>query len=156
MDAGSNRFARLLSFCAAAPALVAVVVSAAIVVTAVTNDAPPFWRGGSLTLSEAAALHDQGELVRLIASGNDPNAVYPLRADVLAVRALTPLEAAVGARRPEMIDLLIRHGAEVDADSWRRLHCLAMATGDADVVQMLDRFRPGGSEASCESSSTPF
>jgi hypothetical protein len=156
MDAGANRFARLLSVCAAVPALAAGAVSAAIVVMALLNDAPPFWRGGSLTLSEAAALHDQGELVRLIASGNDPNAVYPLRADVLALRALTPLEAAVGARRPEMVELLMRHGAAVDSDAWRRLHCFAMATGDADVVQTLDRFRPAGSETSCEGISTPF
>ena len=156
MDPGPNRVAPLLSICAAAPAVVAVAVSAAIVVMAVTNMAPPFWRGGSLTLSEAAALHDQGELVRLIASGHDPNAVYALRADVLAARALTPLEAAVGARRPEMVELLIRHGAAVDSDAWRRLHCFAIATGDADVAQMLDRFRPAASESSCEGISTPF
>ena len=156
MDAGPNRFALLLPICAATPALVAVAVSAAITVMAVTNKAPPFWRGGSLTLSEAAALHDQGELVRLIASGNDPNAVSALRAGVLAVRALTPLEAAVGARRPEMVELLIRHGAAIDVDAWRRLHCFAMATGDADVVHMLDRFRPAGSETSCGGISTPF
>jgi hypothetical protein len=156
MDAGPNRVARLVPVCAAAPALAAVAVSAAIVVMAVMNEAPPFWRGGSLTLSEAAALHDQGELVRLIASGSDPNAVYPLRADVLAVRALTPLEAAVGARRPEMVELLMRHGAAVDSDAWRRLHCFAVATGDADVVQTLDRFRPADSDASCVGISTPF
>jgi hypothetical protein len=156
MDAGPNRVARLLSICAATPALAAVAVSAAIAIMAVTNDAPPFWHGGSLTLSEAAALHDQGELVRLIASGNDPNAVYPLRADVLAVRALTPLEAAVGARRPEMVELLVRHGAVVDPTAWRRLHCFARASGALDVVQMLDRFRPTGSETSCEGISTPF
>jgi hypothetical protein len=75
---------------------------------------------------------------------------------VLAVRALTPLEAAVGARRPEMIDLLLRHGAEVDSASWRRLHCFAVATGDADVVQMLDRVRPAQSDTSCEGIATPF
>jgi hypothetical protein len=156
MDAASNRFARLLLICAAAPALAAVAVSAAIVVMAVTNGSPPFWRGGSLTLSEAAALHDQGELVRLIESGSDPNAVYPLRADVLAVRSLTPLEAAVGARRAEMVELLMLHGAPADSNTWRRLHCFAMEAGAADVVQMLDRFRPVGSDASCEGISTPF
>jgi hypothetical protein len=156
MDAGSNRFAQFLPICAAAPALAAVGVSVAIVVMAVMSDAPPFWRGGSVTLSEAAALHDQGELVRLIASGHDPNAVHPLRANVLAVRALTPLEAAVGARRSEMVELLLRHGAEVDPASWRRLHCFAIATGAVDVVQMLDRFRPAQSDTSCEGIATPF
>jgi len=156
MDAGPHRFARLRSICAALPALAAVAVSAAIVVMPVTDGSPPFWNGGSLTLSEAAALHDQGELVRLIASGSDPNQVYALRPDVLAVRALTPLEAAVGARRPEMVDLLVRHGATVEPTAWRRLRCFATQTGDADVVQALDRVRPAGSEASCEGISTPF
>ena len=149
MDANPNRFRRLLSFCAAAPALVAVAVSAAIVVTAAAGSSPPFWPAGSLTLSEAAALHDQGELVRLIGSGSDPNTAYSLRPDVLAVRSSTPLEAAVGARRAEMVDLLMLHGATIDADTWRRLHCFAIETGAADVVQAIDRYRPAGAVDSC-------
>jgi len=117
---------------------------------------PPFWRGGPLTLSEAAALHDQGELVRLIASGRDPDAVYPLRAGVLAARALTPLEAAVGARRAEMINLLILGGATMDAGRWRRLHCFAVETRALDVVQMLDRYRPAAAGDSCDGVTVPF
>ena len=156
MDGGRHRFARLVSTCAALPALAAVAVSAAVVVMAVTDGSPPFWNGGSLTLSEAAALHDQGELVRLIAAGSDPNQVYALRPGVLAVRALTPLEAAVGARRPEMVELLMRHGATVESTARRRLHCFATETGDVNVVQALDRVRPAGSEASCEGIRTPF
>jgi hypothetical protein len=155
MDAPPDRVRRFLVFCAAAPALVAVAVSASIVVTAATGD-PLFWRGGSLTLSEAAALRDHGELVRLIAAGSDPNAVYPLRAGVLAARSLTPLEAAVGARRAEIVELLTLHGATIDAETWRRLHCFAIQTGAADVVQALDRYRPPGTDASCERISTPF
>lgn len=141
---------------AAVPALAAVVVSAAMVVAAATGAAPPFWRGGSLTLSEAAALRDGGELVRMIAAGSDPNAVYPLRPGVLAVQSLTPMEAAVGARRAEMVDLLVLHGAQVDAAAWRRLHCFAIKTGAADVVSTLDRYRPADAVASCEGVGTPF
>ena len=63
----------LLIVCALPP-LVAVAVSAAIVVTAAAGGSPPFWRGGPLTLSEAAALRDQGEVARLTLSGSDPNA----------------------------------------------------------------------------------
>ena len=147
---------RLLAICAAAPALVAVAVSASIIVTAAAGAPPPFWRGGSLTVSEAAALRDQGELVRLIESGSDPNHVYPLRSGVLAIRSSTPLEAAVGARRAEMVDLLMLHGAAMDADTRRRLHCFAVETGAEDVVQMIDRYRPPGADDSCAGVTTPF
>lgn len=151
-----TRFPRLLTICAAAPALAAVAVSGAIVVAAATGNSPPFWLGGSLTLSEAAALHDQGALVKLIESGSDPNRVYPLRAGVLAVVSLTPLEAAVGARRAEMVDLLMLHGASIDSDTWRRLHCFAIEAGAEDVVQTIDQYRPAGADDSCAGVTTPF
>jgi hypothetical protein len=140
----------------AVPALVAVGLSAAIVATAATGASPPFWGGGTLTLSEAAALRDQGEVTRLTVSGTDPNAVYPLRPGVIAAGALTPLEAAVGARRAEMVELLMLRGARADASGWRRLHCFALSTGAADVVEMLERYTPANATASCEGIRTPF
>jgi hypothetical protein len=109
-----------------------------------------------LTLSEAAALRDQGEVSRLTASGTDPNAVYGLRPGVLAASSLTPLEAAVGARRAETVELLMLRGATVDDTSWRRLHCFALSTGAADVVEMLERYTPANATASCEGIRTPF
>jgi hypothetical protein len=127
---------------------------AAIVIAVVA--APRFWKGGTLTLSEAAALRDEGEVVQLVDNGTDPNAAYTVRDGVLAASPLTPLEAAVGARRAEMVYLLMRHGAKVDAGSWRRLHCFALNTGAGDVVEMLDRFKPAGAATSCEGISTPF
>jgi len=134
--------------CAAIPALVGIAVAAAM--------APLFWRGGSLNLAEAAALRDAGEVVRQIAAGADPNATYPLRPGVIAALSVTPLEAAVGSRRAEMVDLLMLHGAKVDADQWQRLHCFALRTGASDVIGMLDRYRTGDSPSSCEGVSTPF
>jgi hypothetical protein len=144
------------ALCTAIPPVAAVAVSAMIVMSGVAGGTPPFWRGGALTLSEAAALRDQGEVTRLTASGEDPNGVYALRRGVLAASALTPLEAAVGARRAEMVELLMLRGATVDETTWRRLHCFALATRAADVVEMLDRYKPANSETSCEGIRTPF
>jgi hypothetical protein len=128
----------------------------AIIATAVAAASPLFWKGGSLTLSEAAALRDAGEVARQIASGADPNAAYPLRPGVLAASSLTPLEAAVGSRRAEIVDVLLTHGATVNAGGWRRLHCFAVRTGASDVVSMLDRYKPADAPSSCEGVSTPF
>lgn len=144
------------ALCAALPPLAAIVVSAIIVVSGAAGGTPPFWHGGPLTLSEAAALRDQGEVTRLAASGEDPNGVYALRPGVLAASGLTPLEAAVGARRAEMVELLMLRGARVDASGWRRLHCFALSTGAADVVEMLERYTPANATASCEGVRTPF
>ena len=156
MAGGSDRMRRVLAACAAAPPLVALAINVAILIPGAAGGTPPFWRGGALTLSEAAALHDQGELVRLIAAGSDPNARYALRPGVLAARSLTPLEAAVGARRAEVVDLLMLHGATMDANNWTRLHCLAIQTGASDMVETVDRYRPNVAGASCEGVATPF
>ena len=128
----------------------------AMIATAVAAASPLFWKGGSLTLSEAAALRDAGEVARQIASGADPNVAYPLRPGVLAASTLTPLEAAVGSRRAEIVDLLLMHGATVDAAGWQRLHCFAVRTGASDVVGMLDRYKPADAPSSCDGVSTPF
>ena len=138
---------RMRVVCAALPALIATVVAAA---------SPLFWKGGSLTLSEAAALRDAGEVARQIAAGADPNATYPLRPGVLAALSLTPLEAAVGARRPEIVQLLVLRGAKVDAAGWRRLHCFAAGLGAIDVVNAVDGFAPPAAARSCEGVRTPF
>jgi hypothetical protein len=140
----------LPTVCAAIPALVAVGFCAAVFVAAVFGSTPAFWQGGSLTLSEAAALRDQGEVARLIEAGADPDSEYPLRPDVIATRRATPLEAAVAARRAEIVNLLMREGATMDERSWRRLHCLAVDTGAADVVDAIDAYRPvDAAVASC-------
>jgi hypothetical protein len=140
----------LPTVCAAIPALVAVGFCAAVFVAAVFGSTPAFWQGGSLTLSEAAALRDQGEVARLIEAGADPDSEYPLRPDVIATRRATPLEAAVAARRAEIVNLLMREGATMDERSWRRLHCLAVDTGAADVVEAIDAHRPvDAAVASC-------
>jgi hypothetical protein len=73
----------------------------------------PFWTHVRLTPSEAAALHDAGELARLAASGQDLNGMYGVRAGFLdsEEHTLTPMEAARAARRPEIVQLLLELGA---------------------------------------------
>jgi hypothetical protein len=152
-----NASRRVVAICAATPAFAAVAFSAALVVPAVSGHVPSFWRGGLLTMSEAAALRDAGVVVQLIGDGEDPNATYSLRPDVLAVQSATPLEAAVGARRAEIIELLMTHGAKIAPAAWGRLHCFALNTGAGDVVQAVDRYRPEGvADASCDGVATPF
>lgn len=136
------RLTTLPAVCAAIPALVAVGFCGAVLGAAVFGYTPTFWQGGPLTLAEAAALRDQGEVARLIEAGADPNGEYPLRPDVLAVSRATPLEAAVLARRPEIIQLLMREGAAVDERTWRHLHCVAAEIGQNDVIDAIDAYRP--------------
>ena len=138
------RVRTLPAVCAVVPALVAVGFCGAIFGAAVFGSAPAFWQGGPLTLAEAAALRDQGEVARLVEGGDDPNREYELRPGVLAIDRATPLEAAVAARRAEMINLLMHEGATLDERGWRRLHCAAVETGADDVVDAVDELRPAG------------
>lgn len=73
----------------------------------------PFWSYQPMTLSEAAALQHAGEIVRMLAAGADPNATYPVRAGILAPRAVvvTPLAAARAANSAEIAAVLTRGGA---------------------------------------------
>jgi len=76
---------------------------------------PLFWAIEPLTLAEAAALRDGGEVARLLADGADPNAHYPVRRGVVRGRTeATPLEAARAARRPEIVQLLLESGARAN------------------------------------------
>ena len=142
------RLTTLPALCAAAiPPLAAVGFCGAVLGAAVFGHTPTFWQGGPLTLAEAAALRDQGEVARLIEAGADPNAEYALRPDVLSVNHATPLEAAVLARRPEIVQLLMHEGAAVDEHRWRYLHCVAAETGQDDVITVIDAYRPATAAA---------
>ena len=76
----------------------------------------PFWMWEPLNLAEAAALRDRGEVARLLAQGEDPNATYRVRRGFVRTYAirLTPLSAARAARRDEIVQLLEDAGATAD------------------------------------------
>lgn len=73
----------------------------------------PFWMWEPLNLAEAAALRDRGEVARLLAEGADPNATYRVRRGFIREYAMqmTPLAAALAARRDEVVAILIDAGA---------------------------------------------
>lgn len=103
---------RSIVVAAAVPPVLLAAVQVVLLVLALFN-ANPFWRWEPLTLSEAAALRDAAEVVRLIEAGEDPNAVYEVRPGILspAAQQLTPLEAAAAAEREEITALLVAAGA---------------------------------------------
>ncbi len=108
----------------------------------------PMWRYEQWNLSEAAAVRDRAEVMRLIEFAEDPNLPRDVRAGLLfdyPVR-VTPLEAAVVAGDDTMLRRLIDSGALVDAAVWNRLNCLA--DGD-DVRRVLNEHRPGSADPEC-------
>jgi hypothetical protein len=76
-------------------------------------DLHPFWLWEPLNLAEAAALRDRGEVARLLAEGHDPNATYRVRRGAVRSYAMqmTPLNAALSARRDEIVQILIDAGS---------------------------------------------
>jgi hypothetical protein len=98
---------------AAVPAAVLAVARAIFLVLAVW-DLHPFWMWEPLNLAEAAALRDRGEVARLLAEGQDPNRTYRIRRGFVRDYAtrLTPMEAALAARRGEIVEILVDAGAD--------------------------------------------
>lgn len=108
---------------------------------------PAPWRTDPLNLAEAAALRDGGTVAALMSNGADPSRIYVVRAGFLFERAarLTPLDAAVAAGRPEILQLLIDGGLAMEASDWSRAWC----SGDEGVRQVLEGVRPAGDVAPC-------
>ena len=136
---------------AAAPAVVLASLEAAMLMIATVRDHPR-WPNTELNLSEAAAVRDHAEVVRLIESGENPNTRRPVRPGLVQndveVEA-TPLEAAIAIRRPELVSLLFDRGARLSPADWLRLWCSAQAQEYAGVAAVLDTRRPDGVEIRC-------
>jgi len=113
--------------------------------------ADPLWAVEPMTLSEAAALRDNGEVVRLIELGEDVNGTSAVRPDIVSDRALvlTPIEAAVAAERADMVELLLEQGARMDTALWTRLMCFSANVEADDVRALLEPRRPEGSVEDC-------
>ena len=77
-------------------------------------DVHPFWLFEPLNLAEAAALRDRGEVARLLAHGENPNATYRIRRGFVRDYPveMTPMAAAVAARRDEIVQILLDGGAK--------------------------------------------
>mgnify|MGYP001481467360 CR=1 FL=1 len=75
--------------------------------------------------------------LRLIAAGEDPNQPRPIGEGVLGSVSyqLDAIDAAILGRRPEMIPVLLQHGAAVT--NLPRSICLVHALGYSDVLPLL-------------------
>ena len=122
--------------------------------------ASPFWPEPGLTVAEAAALGNAGEVARLIeVEHQDPNRAWPVREGILGTsRTVTPLEAAVSVRRAGVVQVLLREGASPSSATVRAaLICRAAASGAADVVNLLLKTADGSDpRADCPRSSTDW
>jgi hypothetical protein len=115
----------------------------------------PMWHVPELNLAEAAAGRDVATVVLLIGYGENPNQTYSIRPGVLNASAatMTPIEAALEARRPEIISLLLRHGAVLDEAQRRAYACRARSRRDNDVVRLFESM--GGPVTCSEASGRP-
>lgn len=139
------------------PSLGCLVAVACLIFAAVGSH--PLWPVTQMTMAEAAALRDTGEIARRVQTGESPNAVGTVRSGVLRseVLELMPVEAAVAANRPDVLRVLIESGVIVDPDRWLALHCFAVAVGAKDAQAFLDRL-PSRSipSAACVDVPTPW
>lgn len=102
------------------------------------------WPARDETLSEAAATRNKAEAARLIAMGDDPNRPARVRPGLLGgeSRVITPIEAAVAVRRPDMVQMLLDYGASLDAAQLRDLRCFSERLEDSDLRVFLERLTP--------------
>jgi hypothetical protein len=101
---------------------------------------PGLWPPDDVTLSEAAATRNNGEALRLMALGADPNQPSHVRDGLLTSGydvIVTPLEAAVGAQRADTLRMLLANGAVIDDRNRAVLQCYERQRRDADVRAVL-------------------
>jgi hypothetical protein len=119
----------------------------------------PYWTQQPVNMSEAAALRDAATVVKLIRHGADPRQPYPVRAGALFDRAvtITPLEAAVAARRAEVVDVILS-ARPLDAAGWTSAACLAGSVPDEDIREVVAAHRPEGAapDVDCASYARPW
>ena len=129
---------------ALAPCLVALTFAAS-GVAALLGDRPLVWRARPVTLSEAIANRDQGEVVRQVGTGVSLDGRYDVYDVIKRGRhtPATPLEAAIATREDYMFELGLAYGAHLGPDNARGLFCLAEAEKATDIRDALrEEFGP--------------
>jgi hypothetical protein len=122
----------------AVPGVAAGLVSGALGLAAVTGR-PLAVAPTPSSLQEAAATLDPADVVLRAREGADLNRPEAVHVRGLGDRpvVLTPLEAAVTGRGPDMVRLLVVLGAHRDGPTLQRLRCFAARVGDQDVIDYL-------------------
>ena|SRR5438094_894493 len=154
---GTDRRIAAIETALALPGLLLLGIALLVFVAALAG-AGPLWPDERLTVSEAAAMHDDADLLRLIGEGADLNGPAPVRGDLLTHDpiTLTPLEAVVGAREAQTLKLLLERGARLDDSNWVRLVCFAQRLETEEVVSMLRQRFPDRPAPGCAGVAIPF
>ena len=137
-NSAGERLSLLPALAAVVPVAVAFIALAMFVVGE-AGGAQPFAVAPGANVAEAVAWGDAGQALAFIMAGQDPNRRWPVRQDLLDSRGVvhvTAIQAAILARRPELVGLVMRQGARPENPA--ALACLAQATGiGADVKPSL-------------------
>jgi hypothetical protein len=132
------RFDRRLTWIIAAPCVILALFSVWWAVAGVAGDG--LWPPDNVTLSEAVATRNNGEAVRLMDMGADPNRPGRVRVGLLTngyAVTIKPIEAAVGAQRADSVRMLLANGVLVDHAERRMLLCLEQTRRDSGVRELL-------------------
>jgi hypothetical protein len=99
-------------------------------------------------LAEAVGLGNAAETLRLLAYGESPYRVEPVRRELITSMEmrLTPLEAAIYSKKLELVRLLDSRGVIVDSGTRAALACLAVDIEAKDLAEYLSR----GLDLKCE------
>jgi hypothetical protein len=128
----------LMAFALAAPGIAIGLVSGVFGLAAVTGR-PLALAPTPTSLQEAAATFDPAGVVLWARGGADLNRQAAVHIKGFGDRPviLTPLQAAVISRGPDMVELLVVLGANRDGATLPRLRCFAARVGDQDVIDYL-------------------
>ena len=128
----------VMTFALAAPGIAVALLTGVSGLAAVTGR-PLALAPTPTSLHEASATFDPAGVVLWARAGADLNRRAAV--DVRGFRdrpvVLTPLEAAVMSRSPDMVALLVALGANRDGATLQRLRCFAARVGDQDVIAYL-------------------
>ena len=112
-----------------------------------------------VTMAEAAVLRDEAELLRQMRHGANPNVKAPVRRGMLSDQdyILPPLEAAIAARHPQVVQVLVENGTTLDANNFPRLLCLARLGDATEIVAFLESHSPmRGTAVDCSGIRSPW
>src|SRR5688572_5156667 len=103
------------TLCLGAPAVIMTCLLAGMMGLAVIGE-HPLWPATPLNMSEAAALRDSATVLQLLRQGERVDRPWRIPAGVLLDHevTLTPLDAAVIARRPEIVQVLLSSVTDLD------------------------------------------
>jgi hypothetical protein len=130
---------------------VPIMTASAAVLTVALTDGVSLAPGSSArprNIAEAAVMGRAAEVVRFLRAGETPTKIYEVRGGVVGpVRFVTAFEGAVWSGRAEMIRLLERESAALDAAARRHLTCLSLDVEQPHLAEYMTPISPPACES---------